>query len=96
MGPLADDDFARLWEVLDLAPVGIFETDTQGRRTYVNVRWTEMSGLRPDQASNGGWLAAVHAKDRERVAAQWQEARATGGEFSCEFRFGEPARWVHF
>ncbi|MFT3839311.1 MAG: PAS domain S-box protein [Myxococcaceae bacterium] len=89
-----ENDFARLWEVLDLAPVGIIETDVEGARTYVNVRWVELSGLRPDQVSNGGWLSAVHPEDRERVASQWLRARKNGEELKVEHRLGTPPRWV--
>jgi PAS domain S-box-containing protein len=38
-------------------------------------------------ATSDGWLALVHAADRDRVAESWQGALAQGtGEWSCEYR----------
>jgi PAS domain S-box-containing protein len=37
------------------SPVGMFRTDAEGRCTYVNERWCEISGLSPEQALGEGW-----------------------------------------
>ncbi len=34
----------------DAAPIGIFQTDTDNRYVYTNPRWSEITGIRPDEA----------------------------------------------
>jgi PAS domain S-box-containing protein len=58
----------------EISPVGIFRTDYQGQTTYVNPRWSEISGLEASKALGAGWLHAVHPQDREQLATGWQEA----------------------
>ena len=49
----AVEDRERLQFLLDGTPVGIFETDADGRRRYVNRRWRELTGLsRPTAADS--------------------------------------------
>jgi CheY-like chemotaxis protein len=38
----------------DAAPVGIFQTDHENRYVYTNPRWTEITGIRAEDAA--GWL----------------------------------------
>lgn len=79
------------------APVGIFQTDSEGRCVYVNSRWSAMSGLDAHQASREGWHAAVHAEDRDRVSKRWQEAADKGLDFGDEYRLHAPhgrVTWV--
>jgi PAS domain S-box-containing protein len=78
-------------------PVGVYETDREGRCTFVNLRWSEIAGLAWDEALGLGWLAAVHPEDREEVRARWQAAVAASSSFSHEFRFRSPdgkVAWV--
>ena len=81
--------------VLDRLPVGILETDLQGRCTYVNSCWSGMAGVSMDDALGSGWLAAVHREDRARIGDAWTEGRKTGS-FILEYRFqkGEDILWV--
>ena len=48
------------------SPVGIFQTDAQGRTIYVNPQWCEIAGLPAEKALGDGWLRAVHPEDREK------------------------------
>ncbi len=75
----------------EVSPVGIFRTDPAGRTTFVNRRWCEIAGLRPDQAFGDGWQAALHPEDRARVLAGWEGVLRDGGDGSAaEFRFIRP------
>jgi two-component system CheB/CheR fusion protein len=77
-------------DLLDFAPVGIFETDAEGNCLYVNRRWCELAGMAPEQAMGTGWVAALHPDDRERVRREWYDAAAAGREFVSEYRFRTP------
>jgi len=72
------------------APVGIFQTDMEGRNLFVNDRWCEMAGLSPEEARGDGWGRAIHPEDRERTMRKWQEALAAGLPSADEFRFLRP------
>ncbi|HUR57488.1 MAG TPA: PAS domain S-box protein [Opitutaceae bacterium] len=72
------------------APVGIFLTDASGGCLFVNETWRELSGLSPEQARGRGWMKALHADDRARVAAEWQAAMAERRPFAAEYRFQRP------
>ncbi len=69
------------------APVGIFQTDTDGNCLFVNPRWIELTGLSEEQAEGKGWTQAIHPDDRERVFAEWERASSEEREFAIEYRF---------
>ncbi len=68
------------------APVGIFQTDLDGNRVYVNEYWLEISGFTMAEALGSGWVAALHPKDKERVVNEWNNAIENGAEFNSEYR----------
>jgi two-component system sensor histidine kinase/response regulator len=72
------------------SPVGIFQTDADGRLRYANERWYELTTLTPDRAIDTNWLNAVHPDDQTRVHQVWQTAIATGTSSSLEYRFQQP------
>ena len=77
------------------APVGIFETDAQGKTSFVNDRWVEISGISRDEALAG--RSALHPEDRDWVRPAWSEAAQSGRSWNAEFRFLRPdgdVRWV--
>jgi two-component system sensor histidine kinase/response regulator len=39
----------------DAAPIGIFQTDRRNRYVYTNPRWTEITGIRSDEAAGQRW-----------------------------------------
>ena len=82
---------------LEHLPVGIFETDTDGACRFVNARWCEYAGLRPEAALKTGWMAAIHPDDRDRVAAAWETSMRDIQAFRLDFRLQRPdgtATWV--
>jgi PAS domain S-box-containing protein len=79
------------------APVGIFETDDQGRTLYMNKRWIDITGLPISDAFGDGWFKALHPEDHDQVVRTWQQAIRDQAEVRMEFRFINPAmgtRWV--
>lgn len=80
----------RMQCLAEQAPVGIFETDKLGNCTYVNARWSEISGLTFEQAQNQGWGLAIHPEDRERVGSEWQLSANAVLPFHSQYRFMRP------
>jgi PAS domain S-box-containing protein len=88
---------ARFHLLAEVAPVGIFRTDERGGTTYVNRRWTEISGVSADEALGLGWLQAVYPEDRGLLAAGWDDAARAGRTSEAEYRFLRPdgtVAWV--
>jgi diguanylate cyclase (GGDEF)-like protein/PAS domain S-box-containing protein len=71
-------------------PVGVYETDLEGRFTYVNERWSQLTGLSPERAHGQSWATVVHPEDVDRARAEWHGSRAAGRDFSLEYRYQRP------
>lgn len=54
------------------APVGIFETDSEGRCVFVNPRWVECTGVSAQTALGRPWAQAVAAEEREDLERAWR------------------------
>ena len=67
------------------APVGIFQTDIEGKCLFVNPRWIELTGLDEETATGQEWTQAVHPEDRDRVLAEWSQA-TQDKELALEYR----------
>lgn len=80
------------------APVGIFESDADGRCVFVNEQWCAIAGISPEQAAGESWESTLHADDVAAVRSGWQESLLSGRQFAGEFRFCTPAghtNWVY-
>jgi PAS domain S-box-containing protein len=86
---LADSE-ARFRGLAAAAPVGIFQTDAEGRCLYVNDRWCEIAGMSAAEAAGTGWLRAVHPGDRAAVRQAWLDSVVGRGAFKLEYRFLSP------
>ena len=83
--------------VASVSPVGIFHTDVDGRATFVDHRFTVISGQTPHDSAGFGWLNAIHVEDRPRVLDRWFSAGA-GREYTRNYRVVRPdgeIRHVH-
>ncbi len=69
------------------SPVGIFRTLPNGYTTYVNPRWSQLSGISKEQAIGDGWLQAVHPDDRNNLEKRWKEIALNEGRSLAEYRF---------
>ncbi len=74
----------------EISPVGIFRTDAQGSTTYVNPRWSQISGLPAEDALGDGWLRAVHPQDRAKLSDGWKQATSAQTASITEYRFVRP------
>ena len=43
----------------DVAPIGIFQTDAENRYSYTNPRWSQITGIAPEDADGEPWEALV-------------------------------------
>lgn len=80
------------------SPIGVFQTDVQGRCLYTNSKWQEITGLTLEESLGTGWSRAIHPEDRDSVREGWNRTIMEGKEFSREFRFVTPrgdVRWVY-
>ena len=88
---------ARFRRLADSAPVMVWLAGPDGRRTYVNPRWLDLTGRQLDDELGAGWLAAVHPDDREPTRSLVEDALAGRRPFTTEYRLrrgdGE-YRWV--
>jgi len=89
---------ARLRQVAETVPAGIFHIDADGRRIYVNPRLIEITG---DSTTAPGaartWL--VHEDDKEMLSSTWTAATAARSDVKVTFRINRMndgvLRWVH-
>jgi PAS domain S-box-containing protein len=73
-----------------ISPVGIFRTDPNGNTTYVNPKWSAISGLSFEQALGNGWLDAVHPDDKEELNKDWHESTQHHEPSFSDYRFVRP------
>lgn len=71
----------------EVSPVGIFRTTALGETTYVNPKWSELSGLSIEEAIGNNWLNAVHPDDREKLMENWKSSVMSQKYSSAEYRF---------
>ena len=76
------------------APVVIFRTDAEGRCTYVNNHWRQITGLSSEATMGRGWQKILHPDDQDRVDVEWKQSVQENRLFQLEFRIQPPNRWV--
>jgi two-component system sensor histidine kinase/response regulator len=54
----------------DAAPIGIFQTDAENRYVYTNPRWSELTGIRPEEATGQSWDSILAPDDRAAIIAE--------------------------
>ena len=77
----------RYQTLTEVAPIGIFRADTEGRGVYVNNKLCEITGITKAEAYSDGWIDRLHPDDREYISSKWTEAVRTRREFKEEYRF---------
>ena len=72
------------------ARVAIYQSDAQGRCTYVNSVLCELFGISEKEALGLGWIDRVHPEDRARVEAARPHARSPIPVFHLDYRLLTP------
>jgi PAS domain S-box-containing protein len=77
---------ARYGSLLKSSADVVWHTDERGQDLGLSPLWLEYTGQGELEARGAGWLAAVHPKDRERVADRWSAAVASSVSYDDEYR----------
>ena len=77
---------AHLQTLMDVAPIGMFVCDADGRCTYNNPKWLEISGRNAADNLAFGWAEAIDPADRPDVLQSWQAAALAGVPWCHEHR----------
>ncbi len=81
----------------DTAPLMIWMSEPDGRRTYFNRRWLDMTGRSDDEDLADGWVDSVNPDDRKAASDTYYQAVAERRSFTIDYRLrrrdGED-RWI--
>jgi len=69
---------------------GIWTTDPFGNNTYVSPRWSQITGISPDEAKGNGWSKGLHPADRELIMNDWKLIGPNENPKTYDFRFIRP------
>jgi PAS domain S-box-containing protein len=72
------------------APLAIFQTNAQGKYTYTNPLWYDISGISEDESLGDGWTSAIHPEDRDNVFHRWQHTVSEHSAWVYEYRLLNP------
>jgi PAS domain S-box-containing protein len=81
---------------LESLPQLVWTSSPEGRCNYLSRRWFEYTGQPADDFSSDAWIEPVHPEDRQKVLAQWKEAREKEStlDLECRIRGADGAyRW---
>ncbi|MBI5961296.1 MAG: PAS domain S-box protein, partial [Chloroflexi bacterium] len=76
----------RLRTLIDLAPVGIFETDAQGHYSFVNQQWSEISGTSFSDIAGAQWGKAQPEAVQAMLYQAWDTSQSEKRPFEVEFQ----------
>ncbi|GAB7353225.1 hypothetical protein MBLNU459_g3744t2 [Dothideomycetes sp. NU459] len=102
----AIDSETKFTRMAEFAPVGMFIASPEGRMTYCNNTWFEVSHVSRDEDSpTDRWMDAVQDEDRPLVDTLWHDLIVKKEPQTASFRFKSPwkdrngvagERWVLF
>ena len=83
----SETKFTRMAE---LASVGMFIANSEGRITYCNEAWYEISRHPKEENSTDNWIDSVKDEDKARVTQLWKRLIEDKVPLNAEFRFKTP------
>ncbi len=72
--------------VVEFQDIGVFETDKDGKYTWVSDKWLSITNQSWLDASNNGWIAQVAPEDRNNVWHEWESAVRQTRQFSMKYK----------
>lgn len=82
--------------IAEASLAGIVHLDLQGRPTFANARWTDLTGMELGDLEGNGWLDVADWGHRRDLRSLWMKARVSAEPVSLEFPFvreGRAAGW---
>jgi diguanylate cyclase (GGDEF)-like protein/PAS domain S-box-containing protein len=82
----------------DSSPIGIYQTDTEGRCIYINKRLLDITGLSLEESLGFGWFNSIHPKEKAAELSKIISARNQRSMYKSEFRILRPdgeVRWLN-
>ena len=74
----------------------VWTASADGQFVEPQTSWAAYTGTSGEEYGSGGWTAAVHPDDRERVAAEWRQAVAERRVMEVELRLRRAdGAWRH-
>jgi PAS domain S-box-containing protein len=73
-------------ELAEAVPAIVYVAGPDGTTTFVNRRWTDVTGQSVEKALVPTWNEFEHPDDAERAAARWQAAVRTAGDYVNDYR----------
>nr|WP_295372210.1 PAS domain S-box protein [uncultured Sphingosinicella sp.] len=83
--------------IADSAPVPMWVTKLDRKRSFVNMAYAEFLGVSYDEACDYDWRARIHPEDVERVVSESLAGEATLEPFALEARYlrhDDQWRWL--
>lgn len=68
------------------APIAIFQADYKGYCSFINKKWTEITGLKVEESYDLDWQKVIHPGDRNRVIKLWKETVKKKSVYSIKHR----------
>jgi formate hydrogenlyase transcriptional activator len=90
---------ARQAQDVDAIPTLAWSARPDGSAEFLNRRWLDYTGLSAEEASDWGWIAALHTEDRDRLMDFWRHLLDSGeaGEIEARLRrYDGDYRWFLF
>jgi len=82
--------------ISNVAPVGLWMTDTNAQNIFVNDTWIQWTGIPFEKQLGTGWIERVLEEDKVDAPAKFRECMQKREKYSTEFRIqkpGEEIRW---
>lgn len=79
----------RFDNIMDILPIGVFQTDAAGQCFYVNQHYLDMLGRSAEAVMGLKWLDAVYADDRARIEREYRK-QVDANQTHYEFRVVRP------
>jgi PAS domain S-box-containing protein len=81
-------------QIAELAPCGMFTFDPDGKITWANSQWYEMTGHSRNKTEHGpmSFLNFIEQQDHEAFRVQWEKLSVAKEEVTSELRLKKP--WI--
>ena len=88
----AAESETKFTRMAELAPVGIFIADSNGKIAYCNDKWYEISRVPKDLEGTNEWMDSVKDEDRDMLRNLWSDLVHDALPLNAEIRF--QATWI--